>query len=401
MELLIKNARIIDSSQEFLGDIYIRDGKIAALGKSLEYSCETLDADEKVIIPSFIDMHVHFREPGYEYKEDIKSGSESAVRGGYTTVNLMGNTNPICSDMKTVDYVLNRSREIDILDVHQAVSITKDFTGKDISHLDDIDTEKVKIITDDGKGVLNNKIMLDAMIKAKEKGLVVMAHGEDEEITPFSFRLSENIETIRDIELAKFTGVKLHMAHVSTRESMEYIVEAKQKGFKNITCEVAPHHIYFTKDVSDYRVNPPIREKEDVEYIVKAIKDGYVDMIATDHAPHTAKDKESGAPGMVGLETAFAVSFTTLVKSETIELSKLTEIMSKNPAKLLKLNKGEIKIGFDADLVFVDLESLVKVESSKFKSKGKNTPFEGLEFYGEVLKTIRSGRVVYSKEESQ
>jgi dihydroorotase len=401
MELLIKNARIIDCSQDFTGDLYVKNGKITAIGEDLEFDCETIDAENKVLIPSFIDMHVHFREPGYEYKEDIKSGSEAAVRGGYTAVNLMGNTNPICSSMETVDYVLNRGSEVDLLDIHQSVSITRDFSGSDISHIDSIDTEKVKIITDDGKGILNNKVMLDAMIKSFEKGLVVMAHGEDEEITPFSFRLSENIETIRDIELAKFTGAKLHMAHVSTKESMEYIVEAKQKGYKNITCEVAPHHFYFTTAESDYRVNPPIRESEDVEYIIWAIKNGYVDMIATDHAPHTAEDKKNGAPGMVGLETAFSVSLTALVKRNHISLKELTRLMSKNPAELLGMKKGEIKIGFDADLVLVDLDSSLIIDSSKFKSKGKNTPFDGVNLYGEVLKTVRSGKVVYSKEESQ
>lgn len=401
MEILIKNARIVDVSQDFAGDIYIVNGKIAAMGESLEMECETIDVAGKVVMPSFIDMHVHFREPGYEYKEDIESGSRSAVRGGYTMVNLMGNTNPVCSSMEVVNKVLSRVEQVGLVDAHQCVSITRDFSGSDISHLDEIDENMVTIITDDGKGVQSNKVMLDAMLKAVEKDMVVMAHGEDEDITPFSFRLSENIETIRDIELAKYTGAKLHMAHVSTKEAMEYILQAKVQGYDNITCEVAPHHIYLSSDESNYRVNPPIREMEDVEAMLWAVEEGYVDMIATDHAPHTVEDKQNGAPGMVGLETAFPVSYTALVKSGRISLSKLTELMSRNPAKLLGVKKGEVKIGYDADLVLVDLEALKKIDASEFHSKGKNTPFEGMEFYGEVLKTIRKGVVVYSKEESQ
>lgn len=398
MELLIKNARVVDSSQDFTGDVYVKDGKISQIGIEIEKECETIDATGKVLLPAFIDMHVHFREPGYEYKEDIETGSKSAVRGGFTMVNLMGNTNPVCSSMEIVDRVLERGREVGLVDIHQCVTITRDFDGKDISHIDSVDLDKVKILTDDGKGVLNSKVMLDAMLKAKEKGLIIAAHAEDEEITPYSYRLSENIETVRDIELAKFTGARLHLEHVSTKEAMEYIVEAKDKGFDNITCEVGPHHIFFTADQVDYRVNPPIREKEDVEYLLWAIENGYVDMIATDHAPHTKEDKEKGSPGMVGLETAFQVVYNKIVRERNMNLGKLSEIMSKNPAKLLGADKGEIKIGLDADMVLIDLDAKVKVESDKFASKGRNTPFEGMEFYGDILKTIKSGKVVYNKE---
>lgn len=399
MELLIKNANIVDASQGFFGDIYIKDGIIAQMGINIEKDCQTIDAEGLTVMPAFTDMHVHFREPGFEYKEDIETGSKAAVRGGFTTVNLMGNTNPVCSTMETVDYVLNRGKEVGLIDIHQCVSITRDFDGKDLSHLDDIDTEKVKIITDDGKGVLNSRTMLDAMIKAKEKDLIVGVHAEDEEITPYSFRLSENIETIRDIELAKATGVRLHLEHVSTKEAMEYIVEAKMKGYENITCEVGPHHIYFSSDVENYRVNPPIREKEDVEYLLWAIESGFVDMIATDHAPHSKEDKEKGAPGMVGLETAFNVAYTKLVIERGISLNHLSELMSSNPARLLDMNKGEIKIGYEADLVFIDLEKEIVVNSEDFASKGRNTPFEGHKFFGEIVKTVKAGKVVYSKGE--
>lgn len=399
MELLIKNANIIDTSQEFFGDIYIKDGKIEQLGINIDKDCEVIDANRLTVMPAFTDMHVHFREPGFEYKEDIETGSKAAVRGGFTTVNLMGNTNPVCSNMNVVNHVINRAKEVDLIDVHQCVSITNNFDGKDLSHLDNIDTDVVRIVTDDGKGVLNSRTMLDAMIKAEELGLIIGVHAEDEQITPYSFRISENIETIRDIELAKATGVNLHLEHVSTKEAMEYIVEAKLKGFENITCEVGPHHIFFTSDVENYRVNPPIREKEDVEYLLWAIENGFVDMIATDHAPHTKEDKENGAPGMVGLETAFQVVYNKLVLERGMSLNVLSELMSRNPAILLGINKGEIKIGYEADLVFLDLNKEVVIDSKDFASKGKNTPFEGLKLFGEIQKTIRAGIVVYSKED--
>lgn len=400
MDILIKNTRIVDSSQNLFGDVYIKNGIIEAIGKNLDYDCEVVDGNGMVLMPSFYDMHVHFREPGLEYKEDIESGSKSAVRGGFTGVNLMGNTKPICSNMEIVDYVLKRGREVGLVDIHQSISITKDFSDTDITHLDDIDEEKVKIITNDGKGVLNNKVMLDVMLKAKEKDLVVMAHAEDEEITPFSYRLSENIETIRDIELAKYTGAKLHLAHVSTKEAVAYVAQAKiQDNLNNITCEVAPHHFTFTSDEVNYRVNPPIREKEDKAFILWAIENDIIDMIATDHAPHTKEDKEKGAPGMVGLETAFSVSYTELVKTGRITLSKLSKLLSENPCKLVGLNRGEIKIGFEGDLVLIDLDEKIVVNSEEFKSKGRNTPFEGKKYYGEILKTFKKGQLVYSKEE--
>ncbi len=396
MDLLIKNANIVDSSQDFNGDVYIKEGIIKQIGKDLSADCETIDAKGLTLLPSFVDLHVHFREPGYEYKEDIKSGSLSALKGGYTTVNLMGNTNPVCSTKETLDYVQEKNKQAGLIDIHQTVSMTRNFDGQDISHLDNL-PECVKFISDDGKGVKNNKVMLDIMIKAKEKDWTSISHAEDEDITPFCTRLSENIITIRDIELAKYTGAKLHMAHVSTKECIEYIIDAKDKGAK-VTCEVAPHHIALTSS-TDYRVNPPLREQEDVDVIIKAIQDGYVDALATDHAPHTVEDKEKGAPGMVGLETAFAVSYTTLVKQGHISLNKLTELMSKNPANIMDIKAGSLKIGFDGSMVLVDLEKDYIIDPNEFVSKGRNTPFIGLRVYGQIEKTIVKGRVKYSRED--
>lgn len=393
MSVLIKNCRIVDEEKDLFGDLYIKDGKIDNYGRSLNYDTYTIDAQGLIVMPAFVDMHAHFRDPGYTYKEDLHSGSLAALKGGYTCVNLMGNTNPICSDMKVVKYVLNKAKELNLIDIHQTVSITKNFDGKSLEHLDYIDNN-VKFISDDGKGVQSNLTMYLAMVKAKEKGLTIIAHEEDNEIVTINTRLSENLMTFRDIYLAKLTGTWLHLAHVSTKEAIEGIRKAKRE-IQNLTCEVTPHHLALYN--YDYKVNPPIREKEDVLEIIKGIKDGTVDIIATDHAPHSMEDKEKGAPGISGLETAFPVCYTKLVKSEEITLNRLSQLMSSKPAQMLGVKKGKIQTGYDGDVVIVDLEKKVKINKDEFLSKGKNTPFDGMEFYGEVIATIRKGEIKYKK----
>lgn len=400
MNLLIKNANIISNNKNFIGDVYIENGKISEFGSNLEkIDIKTIDANGLVLMPSFIDTHAHFREPGLEWKEDIKTGSKAALRGGYTGVCLMGNTNPVCSTQEVLNHVKDREKELGLIDIHQCISITKNFDGKTISHLDGFkDDYRVKAISDDGVGVSNSKVMMDAMNIARENDWVVMSHAESPEFTKVDMRLAENMMTWRDVSLAKYTKAKVHMAHVSTKEAMQYIIEGKNDGAK-LTCEVTPHHIALTKDKNDYRVNPPIREKEDVEFLIKAIEKGYVDCIGTDHAPHTKEEKLKGSPGMVGLETAFSICYTKLVKDNRITLNKLSELMSKNPADILKMNKGEIEVGKDGDLVLIDLNKEITVNSNEFESKGKNTPFEGMKFYGEVLMTIKGGKILYKKGE--
>lgn len=392
MELLIKNSRVVDFSQDFIGDVYIKNGIIHEIGRDLEKNCKTIDGIGKVLMPSFIDLHAHFREPGYTYKEDIESGSRAAAKGGYTYVNLMPNTNPVCSSMDIVNYVINKADEIGLIDVHQAVSITRDFDGQTINHIDELD-EKVKVISEDGKDVMNSKTMIKAMEKAKEKNILVMCHCENHDISAMDMRLAEDTMTWKNITLAQYTGCPVHISHVSTKKSMNYIIDAKRKG-QNVTCEVTPHHIALEDDIN-YRVNPPLRKKEDRDFLIKAIREGLVDAIGTDHAPHSYEDKTKGAPGISGIETVFSVCYSYLVKKKEISLSKLSEIMSKNPAEIMNLNKGQIKIGFMGDLVLVNLEKSYKVNSDSFLSKGKNTPFEGKKLYGQVEKTIKSGKIIY------
>ncbi|WP_234121717.1 dihydroorotase [Clostridium hydrogenum] len=395
MDLLIKNARIVDFAKDFVGDVYIKNGIIEKIGKNLMENAEVLDIQGYTLMPAFVDLHSHFRDPGLTYKEDIETGSRAAVRGGYTTLNLMANTKPVCSTMETVKYVEDKAKRIGLIDVSQAVSVTRNMEGKDISHLDDL-SDEVIAISEDGKGVESSKVMLEAMKKAKEKNFVLMDHEDDKEIFSVDSRLGENLATFRDIELAKVAGCKFHVCHVSTKEAISYIIEAKKAGYDNITCEVTPHHIALN-DKIDFRVNPPLREEEDVEALIKAIKYGFVDAIGTDHAPHSTEDKKKGAPGMTGIETSFSVCYTKLVHEKNISLNKLSEIMSKNPAEILRVNKGRIEVGFEADLVVLDLDKKYEINSNEFQSKGKNTPFNGMEVYGEVLRTLKSGKTVYVK----
>lgn len=398
MNLLIKNVNLIDESNNFFGDIYIEKGLIKELGTELNKECETLDGKGLVLMPAFIDTHAHFRDPGFEYKEDIESGSKAAVRGGYTTVTLMPNTKPVCSSKEILDYVVNKGKEVGLVDLYQTVSITKNLSGEEINHLREFEgNPNVKAITDDGKGVSDSKIMMEAMKIAKENNWIVMSHAESPEFSRVDMRLAENMMTWRDITLAKFVDCRLHMSHVSTKEAMKYIIEGKNDGVK-VTCEITPHHLALNNKISNYRVNPPIREEEDVNFLIKAIKMNYVDCIGTDHAPHSKEDKEKGAPGMIGIEQAFSICYTKLVKENHISLNKLSQLMSGNAAKLLNINKGKLQPGFLGDLVLIDLNKKRIFKEEDIVSRSKNTPFNGMEFYGDVVVTIKNGKIVYKGE---
>lgn len=398
--VLIRNARLVDHSRDFKGDLLIRNGKIEAIGECFSYmklgDCRIIDGEGLALLPSFTDLHCHFRDPGFTYKEDIESGSRASVKGGYTVVNLMPNTSPVCSSMDVVDYVLNKARKCSLIDVHQAVSITEDFKGESISHLEGL-KPYVRFLSEDGFGISSDAVMLKAMLRAKELGLGIMAHCETKELSKEDMRLAEDVETIRNVGLARYTGCHLHVCHVSTEYSMKEIIRAKKDG-ASVTCEVTPYHIALTKE-TEYRVNPPLREKSDVDAIIKAIEEGWVDAIATDHAPHTPEDKASGSPGMVGLETAFSVCYTELVRKGHISLGTLVQLMSGKPSEILGINKGTLDKGRNADLVLVNLDKEITIDSRSFASKGKNTPFDGRRYYGEIISTIKEGNFVYMKED--
>ena len=396
--LLLRGAHVVDSVQDGEMDILVRSGVITAVGTGLSSDGAAIEAGGLTCLPAFCDLHAHFRDPGLTHKEDLASGSHAAVRGGYTAVNLMANTKPVISSRLQVQDVLDRAASIGLVDVRQCASITENMDGVTLDHLESLG-DAVHIISDDGHDVMDAHVMLQAMTTATRLGLTVMCHCEDMNLSGTDYRLAEDLMTQRNIELARVAGCRLHIAHVSTEGSMRAIIAAKERG-QAVTCEVTPHHLALTSATS-YRVNPPLRTQQDVDVVIRAVEQGWVDAIATDHAPHTADDKAAGAPGMVGLETAFGVCYTTLVHPGHITLARLTELMSRNPARILGLNKGCIAPGYDGDLVLVDLHTPWTVDASAFASKGHNTPFDGRMLVGRVVKTIRAGSIVYDDTTSK
>ena len=392
-EILFKDVRIVDENKDFSGDLYIKNGRIADFGKELEYSCPVKRFDyEAVLMPSFIDLHSHFRDPGYTWKEDIVSGSKAAVKGGYTTVNLMANTSPVCSSEEIVDAVIQKAESAGLINCYQTVSVTRDFDGRDLSHLDTLNPERVRFLSDDGNGVEDTEVMEKAMIKAKAKGLIISSHAEYREISNKDPRASENLMTERDIALCRKTGCRLHMAHVSTKEALIMIQKAKAAKIP-VTCEVTPHHLILSDSV-DYAVHPPLRTQADISALRAGLADGTIDAIATDHAPHAKEDKEKGARGMSGIEIAFQICYTDLVKGGIISLSRLSGLMSKNPGEILGIESGTIEKNQNADIVIIDLDKQMTIDSNNFYSKGKNTPFDGKTVYGTIKEVYRNGKLM-------
>ena len=374
--MLIRNAK--DTAGKPI-EVWLRGDKIAAIGQGLVVpeGEDVLDAKGRTILPAFIDTHCHWRTPGFEYKEDIATGSAAAAAGGYTFVNLMPNTKPVCSTPEIARAVEAEAKRIGLCDANQTVSITKDFDG-----------------------VMNNAVMARVFAIATERGLTVMSHAEDREISPWDYRLAENIETVRNCHLAEYYGTRLHMCHVSTKESIDAIRMSRLKGAR-VSCEVTPHHLWFDDSRLQYKVNPPIRKADDVTALIEAIRDGTVTCIGTDHAPHTAEEKEKGAAGMVGLETAFGVCYTKLCREQRLPLELLSFLMSAGPAAVLGLadHKGMLAPGYDADVVLVDLDHMYEVSAEDLHSKSKNCPYDGTLLYGKVVTTIKGGKVTFQIEE--
>ena len=391
--MLIQHARLVDAGGEREGDILIRDGRIAAVGEGLAAGEgePVLDAAGLVAMPAFIDLHTHFRTPGFEHKETVETGSRAAARGGYTFVNCMPNTNPVCSCGAIAQSVMDEAKRVGLCDVNQCVSITKDFDGKTVRHLRAL-PKNLRFISEDGKGVRESKVMYEAMCIAVEKGLTVMSHAEDMDLSATDYRLAENLETARNLYLSASTGAKLHMCHVSTKEALEDILTAKRRG-GNVTFEVTPHHIWFCHN--EFRVNPPIRQQADVDALIRAMLADEVDAIATDHAPHTPQDKQNGAPGCVGLETAFSVCYTKLCRQHGMPLSRLSRMMSRTPAQIMGLNKGLLQPGFDGDVVLVAPDEEYTVNPDEFAGKSHNTPYAGLRLAGRVRATVKQGVLTY------
>lgn len=368
------------------------------INKKMNFVAETslsrdvsIDSSRYIIFPGFVDVHVHFREPGFSYKETIASGSFAAARGGYSAVCTMPNLSPV------PDSIQNLQKQLDIIKKDAKIkvipfgSITKEEKGELISDIEDM-APYVCGFSDDGRGVDNNNLMKEAMIRAKKSAKVISAHCEDSTQIKDSPE-AEYLQIKRDIELAKETGVSYHVCHISTKESVELIRNAKRQGI-DITCETAPHYLLFSdNDVLDdgrFRMNPPLRSEEDRLALIKGLQDGTIDMIATDHAPHSAEEKSKGLKslnGIVGLECAFPVLYTSLVKSNYISLQKLIELMSINPSK---------RFGIDTDGYCVyDLENEYTIDVSEFVSMGKCTPFENMKVNGRCIATVSCGKLAY------
>lgn len=393
MKTLFKNARIIDRHNDQYLDILVCDGKIEQIGTGFEKYDHCEDLNGYILMPGFVDLHCHFRDPGYTHKEDLFTGSMSALSGGYTAVNLMGNTNPCCSTKEVYLDIMNRAEKLALIDIRQVMNVTVNLKGEKLISSEDIPSS-VSFLSDDGKGILSNKLMWEAMLLAKSKNLSLMVHAEDSALSPLDYRLAEDVITIRDVYLSGKTGCRTHFSHVSTYDSAEAIINGIKKGYP-VSFEVTPHHIYLSE--CDYKVNPPIRSKKDVAFLINAIKEGLVSAIATDHAPHTQEDKDKGAPGMIGLETAFYICYKVLVENKILTLSELSNMMSYQPARMLDLNQGLIAPGYDADFVVIDLNQKTTMTEDYFQSKSCNTPFLNETFSTKIMRTYYKGDLKFER----
>ncbi len=426
MSLLIKNGKVVDPSQQLscVTNIYIEDGVIADYPqdtKILEGKKEVkvIDASGKIVAPGFVDIHVHLREPGFEHKETIKTGTYSAAAGGFTSVACMPNTNPVNDNASVTEYILLKARTEGIVNVFPIGAITRNQEGKTLAEIGEMYEAGCVAVSDDGMPVTDSNIMRRAMEYVQTFGIPVITHAEDRFLSQggvmnegiISARLglkgipssAEEVMIYRDINLAELTGVHLHIAHISTKESVRLVREAKDRGIR-VTAEATPHHFTLTEEaVGNYdtnaKMNPPLRTEADRIAVIEGLKDGTIDAIATDHAPHSVDEKKTEfdkAPfGIVGLETALPLSLQ-LVSSGILTLEKMVEKLTITPAKIINIDRGTLQKGAIADVVVFDPSKEVEVISSNFYSKGKNTPFEGWVLKGVVEYTIVSGRIVFN-----
>ena len=391
MKQIFKNLIAIDDVNISRKEIFVEDGNIRK-EFSPNKNTEIVDCKGLILVPSFIDMHTHFRDPGFIYKEDLKTGSLTALKGGYTTVNLMPNTNPIVSSKEVYEDIMKRGKDLNLIDIKQVYSITKDFKSDDLSHLDNLPKDLL-FLSNDGKGVDDDFSMYEAIKIAKEKNLKFTLHEECKQISKCDYEIAEDLMTLRDAYLSYKMDVPVHFSHVSTKGAIEAIAYFKDLGAK-ITCEVTPHHIYFSNR-DDLKVNPPIRKEKDKKALLDMIKKGYVDAIATDHAPHTKEEKKAGKPGFIGLETAFSTSYMALVKTGIISLNDLIKLMSTNPAKLLEIKKGKLEEGYEADFTLIDLDKIYEYKEEDILSKSKNALFLNEKLQGQIVKVYKKGILKY------
>ncbi len=421
-KLLIKGGTAVLPEGCVVCDLLLEGGKIARIGTGLSAAgADVLDAAGLHVFPGLIDMHVHLREPGYEYKEDIASGSAAAVRGGFTQVCCMPNTDPVCDNAAVVSYIVRRGREVGLCKVRPIGAMTVGEKGEQLAEMGKMKDAGAVAFSDDGRPVSDSRILRLAMEYAAGFGMLTLSHCEDKALVDGgvvnegfnstlaglkgSPRAAEEIDIARVIILAETLGLRAHVCHVSTRGGVQLLREAKRRGVR-VTAETCPHYFTLTDDAvtgfdANTKVNPPLREQGDVDAIKAGLADGTLDCIVTDHAPHHADEKNVeynlAAFGISGIETSFSLSYTALVRGGVLTLEQLAEKMSAAPARILGLEGGALKEGAVADLMLADLSEKYVIDPAEFRSKGKNTPFKGQEVYGRVKATIVDGAVKFGK----
>ena len=423
MEYLLKNAVVMMNGTMTKGDVFVRGGRVVSVGAAVSApSAQVFDfSNNVVVLPGFVDVHVHLREPGFSYKETMETGTASAARGGYTTVCAMPNLNPVPDSLDNLKVQLSRIAEGASIDVLPYGAITVGEKGEVLADMEAM-AEYVAAFSDDGRGVQSEDMMRQAMMKAKSLGKIIAAHCEDNDLLHGGYihdgvyakahghrgicSESEWGQIKRDLKLVEEIGCAYHVCHISTKESVQLIREAKARGV-NVTCETAPHYLILTdEDLQEdgrFKMNPPLRSKEDRAALIEGIVDGTIDMIATDHAPHSAEEKgrglEKSAMGVVGLETAFAAMYTHLVKTGIITMERLVELMHDAPCRRFGIG-SELKEGGIANFTVFDLEKSYMVDPSEFKTMGRATPFTGMELFGRCLLTMKDGAIVWQEEET-
>lgn len=418
--MLIRNGYVVGKDSVEKKDIRIENGKIVEIADRIEKAdTQTIDATGKYVFPGLIDMHVHLREPGFEYKEDIESGSKAAVKGGFTQICCMPNTNPVVDNKVVVTYIKAREKEVGLCKIHPIGAITKGLKGQEMAAIAGMKKAGAVALSDDGVTVKNARMMYLAMEYAKGFGMKCLCHCEDKDLVDGGSvheglsatiagirgipRAAEDTIIARELALAESLDAEVHICHVSTYSGVRLIRDAKRAGVK-VTAETCPHYFAATDELirsydTNTKVNPPIREEIDKQAILEGLQDGTLDCIVTDHAPHHSDDKNveysQAAFGISGIETSFAFAVTYLYKTGLLTLPALADRMSGSPARILGLDGGEIKEGGVADLMIADLDKQWTVDPEKFVSKGKNTPFGGYELQGVVLYTIVDGEIKY------
>ncbi len=421
--ILIKGGTAVLPEGVVLCDLLLKDGKIVRIGSALSApDAQVIDARGLHVFPGLIDMHVHLREPGYEYKEDIASGSAAAVHGGFTQVCCMPNTDPVCDNAAVVSYIVNRGREVGLCKVHPVGAMTVGEKGERLSEMGKMKDAGAVAFSDDGRPVADSRILRLAMEYASGFGMLTLSHCEDKNLVDGGVvnegynstlaglkgipRAAEEIDVARVILLAETLGLRAHICHVSTRGAVQLLREAKRRGVR-VTAETCPHYFTLTDDAvtgfdANTKVNPPLREAADVAAIKEGLADGTLDCIVTDHAPHHADEKNVeynlAAFGISGIETSFALSYTALVRGGVLTLEQLAEKMSTAPARILGLEGGVLREGAAADIMLADLAAAWRIDPKQFVSKGKNTPFAGTQVYGEVKYTIVDGVIKFAAE---